>query len=259
MRYPELHYRWQWRLHSTPEQLWPLVSNTDRFNRDTGLPAVSFADRDLHPNARKGLELSRMGVELRWEEEPFEWVRPYRFGVKRRYETGPLQSLRVRAELNPDPTGGTRLVYESWVVPGGLLGLIGTPPAMSFVNRRSFGAAFRKYDEIVQRGEAVVLDQATVKYAPGGKERLDALRRELGQRIQDNDLAAHVVDAVAHGDNMRLAACARMRWPTQSASLGAPRSRLACRQPASAPSICSGMYSARCAVAQRERRPLSLI
>ena len=90
----ELHYRWQWRLRSSPEQLWPFASNTDRFNRDTGLPAVSLAEPEPRPNGRKRLGFSRYGVELEWEEEPFEWVRPYRFGVNRRYRTGPLQSLR---------------------------------------------------------------------------------------------------------------------------------------------------------------------
>jgi hypothetical protein len=31
---PELHHRWQWELGAAPAALWPLVSNTDRFNRD---------------------------------------------------------------------------------------------------------------------------------------------------------------------------------------------------------------------------------
>src|SRR5437660_9078759 len=108
MRYPELRYRWQWQLRSTPEQLWPLVSNTDRFNRDTGLPAVGLTDDTPRPNARKRLGFSRYGVRLEWEEEPFEWVRPLRFGVNRRYRTGPIESLRVRAELIAEPSG-TRL------------------------------------------------------------------------------------------------------------------------------------------------------
>jgi hypothetical protein len=29
----DLHYRWEWQLRSTPEQLWPYVSDTQRFNR----------------------------------------------------------------------------------------------------------------------------------------------------------------------------------------------------------------------------------
>jgi class 3 adenylate cyclase len=220
MRYPELHYRWQWRLRSAPEQLWPLASNTDRFNRDTGLPAVSFTDYEPLPNARKRLGLSRLGVELEWEEEPFEWVRPYRFGVNRRYRTGPLQSLRVRAELVPEPGGGTRLVYDSWVAPRNLLGLLGTPPAMTFVNRRAFGAAFHKYDDMIQRGEMLPREPNAVEFAPGGPVRLEGLRLALGERIGDPDLAARVAAAVATGDDVALA---RLRAYALADAIEAPR------------------------------------
>jgi hypothetical protein len=36
----ELVFRWEWQLRSSPEQLWPFVSDTDTFNRDTGLPSL---------------------------------------------------------------------------------------------------------------------------------------------------------------------------------------------------------------------------
>jgi hypothetical protein len=54
MGYPELHYKWEWRLRSPPERLWPFVADTNRFNRDTNLPAVRrfmayFDTRDLTP------------------------------------------------------------------------------------------------------------------------------------------------------------------------------------------------------------------
>ena len=34
--FKEFHYRWEWHLKSSPEQLWPFVSDTNRFNRDIG-------------------------------------------------------------------------------------------------------------------------------------------------------------------------------------------------------------------------------
>src|SRR3712207_147349 len=118
MRYPEFLYRWEWRLRSTPEQLWPFVTDTNRFNRDTGLPAVQRVDGETRENARQLLRFSRLGILVEWEEEPFEWVRPYRFGVDRRYRAGPVASTRVLVELTPQPGGGTHLVYRMWVRPG---------------------------------------------------------------------------------------------------------------------------------------------
>ena len=37
----EFHYRWEYDLSASPQALWPLVSDTNRFNRDAGLPDVS--------------------------------------------------------------------------------------------------------------------------------------------------------------------------------------------------------------------------
>ena len=88
MRFPELCYRWEWRLRSSPEQLWPYVSDTNRFNRDTGLPTLRDSGGAL-PNARRRLSYSRFGVPFDWDEEPFEWERPHRFGVLRRYRLDP--------------------------------------------------------------------------------------------------------------------------------------------------------------------------
>ncbi len=43
MPYRDFHYRWEFDLESSPEQLWPLVADTNRFNRDTGVPEVETA------------------------------------------------------------------------------------------------------------------------------------------------------------------------------------------------------------------------
>ncbi|HXF61264.1 MAG TPA: hypothetical protein VNK95_06585, partial [Caldilineaceae bacterium] len=86
MPYREHHYRWEWQFEASPEALWPYVADTNRFNRDTGLPAVTRAAQpgaDL-TNGRKQLQFHRLGVLVEWEEAPFEWVRPSRFGVIRR-------------------------------------------------------------------------------------------------------------------------------------------------------------------------------
>src|SRR5229473_8076315 len=103
MPYREFHYRWEFDLDSSPEQLWPLLSDTNRFNRDTGVPPVQAVQTEAGKmkNARRRLRLSAFGIPVEWEEQPFEWVRPTRFGVLRRYSKGPIAELRVLVELIP--------------------------------------------------------------------------------------------------------------------------------------------------------------
>ena len=98
----EFHYRWEFDLQSSPEQLWPLVSDTNRFNRDTAVPSVEMVNPQAGSNARRRLRLTAFGIPVEWEEQPFEWVRPLRFGVVRSYSKGPMSELRVRVELIPN-------------------------------------------------------------------------------------------------------------------------------------------------------------
>src|ERR1700716_1421211 len=136
----EFHYRWEFDLESSPEQLWPLVADTNRFNRDAGLPEVEAVKENTRnpKNARRRLRLSAFGIPVEWEEQPFEWTRPSRFGVVRRYSKGPIAELRVLVDLTPDSKpsdlpleahqpAGTKLVYQVWVKPRNAIGLIAIP------------------------------------------------------------------------------------------------------------------------------------
>src|ERR1700730_15512329 len=106
MSYREFHYRWEFDLESSPEQLWPLVADTNRFNRDTGVPEVEAvaANGTRLGNTRRRLRLFFLGMAVEWEEQPFEGRRPQRLGAVRRYTRGPIGELRVLAELIPRET-----------------------------------------------------------------------------------------------------------------------------------------------------------
>ena len=65
----EYHFHWQWDLTSSPEELWPFVSDTNRTNRDTGLPGMELLGID------SGVRHVRYHFPLafaEWDEEPFE-------------------------------------------------------------------------------------------------------------------------------------------------------------------------------------------
>src|SRR4051812_24662468 len=104
MPYKEFHYRWKWDLKSSPDTIWPLIADTNRFNYDTGIPFVERVKNPTQPLSKGGqqLRLSLFGMNVEWEELPFEWVRPFRFAVIRRYVSGPIHVLRTRVELEPN-------------------------------------------------------------------------------------------------------------------------------------------------------------
>lgn len=211
MRYPELHYRWAWDLQSSPERLWPFVADTDRFNRDTGLPALQPEAGQALLGGRRRLRFRKLGMPIEWEEEPFEWVRPERFSVVRRYSRGPVASLHVLVTLERNETGGTRLIYESRVRARNPIGFAGLPAVMGILNRRAFEAAVRRYDRLASTApdEAPAIPHpagGNPRMAPGGRERLTEARRALLLSGADPALVPLLLDHVANRDELDLGA-----------------------------------------------------
>lgn len=216
----EFHYRWEWVLPAGPEALWPVVSDTNRFNRDAGLPPVQDAreaDEEL-PNARRRLRLRVKGVLLEWEELPFEWFRPYRFGVVRRYSKGPLEEMRVLAELEEVGPDRSRLTYAVAARPRGLFGLISTPLQIGLISRITFGRTFRRYAEAVaERG----VDVAPSPPPPSSSvRRIRGARKRLVDAGVDEAVAGHLVAHVTDADDLTLA---RMRPYALADRWGRPR------------------------------------
>ncbi len=135
----EFHYTWTWDLVSSPEELWPLVSDSNRFNHDTGLPAMELLGIS---NGVKLVKFKIPLIRMEWEEEPFEWTYPYRFGILRRYRKGPLAEMRVDCRLERLESSGTRIIYETSVKSANILGDIGIPIAIGIVSHRRFGYLF---------------------------------------------------------------------------------------------------------------------
>jgi hypothetical protein len=166
----EFHYRWEFDLQSSPEQLWPLVSDTNRFNRDTAVPSVEMVNPQAGSNARRRLRLTAFGIPVEWEEQPFEWVRPHRFGVVRRYAKGPVSELRVRVELTSrEDKAGTMLVYEVWATPKNFLGLIAIPIQIGVISARNFARTVRHYDELAKHGRTAEIVNQNVEFAAAGE------------------------------------------------------------------------------------------
>jgi class 3 adenylate cyclase len=207
MRYPDIHYCWQWDLQSSPEALWPLVADTNRFDRDAGSPAVEVRPPPTGrlTNARLRLRQRRFGVPLEYVQEPYEWVYPSRYGVLRRYSSGPLAQLRVLADFTPRSDGGTQVSYQVWVRARNPLGLLGTPIQVGILFARSFEASFRSFDRLVASGQPLHTATETARFAPGGRKRLVSVRSTLLAQGADPALLDRLIETVEQGDSVTLA------------------------------------------------------
>ncbi|HUR57032.1 MAG TPA: DUF5939 domain-containing protein, partial [Opitutaceae bacterium] len=208
--------------------LWPLVSNTDRFNRDCGYPAVALVapeavagtsspfeafgaarrSKEKLTNARR-LRASVMGVTIEWDELAFEWLAPTRYAVERIYYAGPVASMIMSCELQPRATGGTKLIYDMRLTPSSFLGRLALPFSIGKQARATTERVFRRYDEFAVRGLRTSQLAKKPRLADGGRERLATIARALtGQAAQPPDLVGKLQAFIASADDL---ATARIR------------------------------------------------
>jgi class 3 adenylate cyclase len=213
----EFHYRWEYDLKASPEELWPLVADTNRFNRDTGVPAVEALGST---GGVRRLRLFKFGIPVEWEEQPFEWIRPYRFGVVRRYTKGPVSEMRVQAELIERPDGGTKLIYEVWAQPRNPLGRIAIPVQVGLLSKRSFAEIFRRYDKEIKSGGPALYQPSPANFAQGGPARLKALSERLITQGAQAEIVTRLADMIEQADDITLS---RIRSHALADYWGVPR------------------------------------
>jgi class 3 adenylate cyclase len=198
MAYPEQHFVWTWQLAASPEALWPLVANTDRFNRDCGYPPVTvvamLGGKTSGPAGRR-LRARRYGVRIEWNEHPFEWVVNRRFGVERVFAHGPFSRIRALCELAPRAPAGTTLTYQAWFTPVNVLGRLALRFGVAaWQFRRPFQRVFAHYDELARQGLTESNLAKNSRLSPGGASRLTAIKQTL---LTDARQPASLVDKLA--------------------------------------------------------------
>lgn len=208
----QFHYKWQWDLEGTPEMLWPFVADTDRFGVDTWLPSLhrlpwppGKEQRQVR-NRRHMLKLYRFGVPVEWEEEPFEWVKPRRFGVLRRYRRGPIKEMLVRAELTPLANNRTHLVYEVWARPHTIIGLAAVPGQIGILSGFAFARAFKTYSKTIALGGSSLLDLPQRKLQlPGFEGRIESIKERLAAAGVVEPYTKHIAETIMQGDDFNIA------------------------------------------------------
>ena len=197
-------FDWQWDLESSPRALWPLVSNTERFNRAIGLSAVRFDDEpDPDGGSNRTGRLRRAGMEFAWREHPFEWIEGRRMGVVREFERGPFEWFSSVVELVPSTAGGTSLTHRVRVKPRGLVGRTIAAVEIGTKGRKAIDRVYRRVDATLagKLGNDPVVDP----FEP--PEPLSAGRRKRLERwldsIASRGIAPTVVERI--GDYLELA------------------------------------------------------
>lgn len=125
------------RLPATAERVWPLLAQTELLNREMGLPLprFTFSPRPEGGTSAEG-EASLGPVTLRYEEHPFDWVRPHFYSVRRTFRNGPFRDVIGRvdfAEANGETAVTTHVAIEAGILSAGLVHAFAAKSIQAFV------------------------------------------------------------------------------------------------------------------------------
>lgn len=146
-------------IESPPQVVWDILSDTDHLNRFLKLPRVQYQAADQRSGAifRVATASLAMGLQLRWQEFPFEWVRGESYNVTRKFLGGPLKEMRVGIRTSPHPKGCELVVYVDATARWGWL-----RPFLPLVGRNTLNGFLKYCEKSIARANK----QPTPLYAP---------------------------------------------------------------------------------------------
>lgn len=185
-----MRFEHSWELQSSPSQLWPYVSNTDRVNHAIGLPAVTYTTRqDTVHGLQRFAETKVAGQRIRWLEHPYEWIEGRRLSVLREFTHGPFNWFVNTVELFPLQAGGTRVVQTLTVTPKSWVGRQLAKLQLGKKSKSGFGGAYKQIDDYLNSAGSSQADPFVAR-----TELSPVQRQKLYTRLES--LKSHGLDPI---------------------------------------------------------------
>lgn len=144
--------QFQWELESSPQALWPLVSNTERLNRASGLQSVQYrTEKDPNKGLRRFGSFRLGMVSIEWEEHPFEWIEGRKMGILREFQTGPFVWFLSQVELSTTPSGKTLLTHTVEIEPRHVFGRMIAQVEAGWKGGKALDRIYTRIDRSLQR------------------------------------------------------------------------------------------------------------
>ena len=157
-----LTYAFEWELQSSPEALWPFVSNTEKMNRATGLAPVRFEIESMATKVPTGPATTGNqrvgGMNMKWREHPYEWIEGSRHVVLRVFEKGVLRWYVAEVQMERLAGGGTRLRNTIKMEPRGMLARFLSKWEIGIKYRRKLERVYTRLDRVLAAGPAPEID-----------------------------------------------------------------------------------------------------
>ncbi len=187
---------WQWRFDLPPDRLWPVMSDTPRFNEALGTPKFQMEEIPQPDGTVLRLARARMGrLKLEWEERPYQWVDGRHWSQCRIFRSGPFRTLGATLLLEPED-GGSRATYTLEAVPANLLGRLLLMAGFLRISGRNIERLSRSAAAFATGERSQLYDIEPAALPTDAAERLAGMVVEIGNGPYHHGLAARLADHV---------------------------------------------------------------
>lgn len=183
-----------------PSDIWHLLSDTSRLNRQLRIPPSEFSEINGARNGRAAY----LGLEQTWREPPWEWVQEKLLICTKEYSKGPARAFRAAFYLEPNGESTFVWVYYGFTAWG---------PIGHFMVRRfrrfletAYGRLMPRIEQHLALGsiEESPLIRPQRGVSPERIQKANALKQELLKHSKTPALAEKLVHHIVYSDGSEL-------------------------------------------------------
>lgn len=195
------YFNWSIQLKAKPELLWPLVSDTNAIFRLMGFGSIKKTQLSRSaPKGFLGITNARLSSYLHWEQEPYIWEKPFRFGTIRHYKIGLFKNFRFLVDLIPN-ANGTEVRTRFWITPQ-------KPTLFSFLKFSFEGFLKRRYIQILKQFDSCATKEILpyVLNGPktlvrGAESKIHSITNQLINKTRRKRIINHLIEYLRKADD----------------------------------------------------------
>ncbi|MBS0538938.1 MAG: hypothetical protein JSR47_09295, partial [Proteobacteria bacterium] len=189
---------WTWHFDLTPDRLWPVLADTNRFNEAMGLPPYALEETPQPDGTvlRRG-KGKAAGFTLEWEEKPYEWVHGRHFRQGRVFGKGPFRSFGPVFDIVPEGDGSRvtyTLEWEPLTLVGRFFGAKLAAQAGAAIEKRVLSAV-----AFIKGERPTMFDLPPPTLPEGGRARAVAAAEQIDRSTYGNGLGGPLANYVMNG------------------------------------------------------------
>lgn len=174
-----INFELQYELDAQVERIWPILADTERMNRQIGLPPAEAKAKREEPVRVARVKAKMFGLPVEWDEEPFDWIENRFYWERRRILNGPIKEFNGGLAFEPLPNGRTRVRVQSEFLPANAAG--------RFIVKGILSKTKVDFDRAIAGIRSHLKGEASKPYGAGVDTPPDSERRDIAARLDQAD------------------------------------------------------------------------